>query len=239
MVSTEIDKVIRGEKDVPDFIFNLFLFFRQYFLKNENYETEASIKQNIIRFFNINLQENLKTPLNSVTEIEDLRINKNLSVNKISDTEIDVNNLFVEFLAGEKWYPFSYLSDGTKRLFYIIAEVSFDKIFLNKIETINFDDKIILLEEPELGLYPHTLFNLMVYLKEESIKKQIILSTHAPEVLDHLDKNELNKIYICNYSKEKQTTLRKLSEKDIKDAQDYMNDLELSDFWKHTNKLSE
>lgn len=86
-------------------------------------------------------------------------------------------------------------------MFYIISEISV-KIQVNKVFGItNISDgmnecKIIFIEEPELGIHPHQLAKLMEFLKEESKNNQIIITTHSPQVLNYLDKDKLDNIFI-------------------------------------------
>ena len=72
----------------------------------------------------------------------------------------------------------------------------------------------------------------MDFIKEQSETKQIIITTHSPEVLNTLKMDELDRIIIARYDKEKGTQMSHLSEDDIKHARSYMKDeLFLSDYW--------
>ena len=66
-----------------------------------------------------------------------------------------IENIQLDFKIDGRWLPWSQLSDGTKRLFYIIAEVS-------------NNEALILIEEPELGIHPHQFNLLMDFLKEQA-----------------------------------------------------------------------
>jgi predicted ATP-dependent endonuclease of OLD family len=44
---------------------------------------------------------------------------------------------------------------------------------------------LFMLEEPELGIHPHQLQLLMNYIKAQAKEKQIILTTHSPQVFRH------------------------------------------------------
>ncbi len=245
--SSEINKIIRDGKK-PLFLHFLFSFYKAYYSYYDQNTKAEQVKNDVVEFFNQNIRNNLYNNLKSFTIIEDIRINKDISVNKIEDNNFKISNVFFEFFVNNKWFPFSNLSDGLKRIFIIIAEISFDKIVidnkLTKSDYVNptylnypFNNKIILLEEPELGIHPHQLFQLMTFLKESSKDKQIIISTHSPEILDHLDKDELDRIIICEFNKNKGSILKHLSDKDIEKAKKYMQELDLSDYWKHTNNF--
>jgi predicted ATPase len=144
--------------------------------------------------------------------------------------EIIIEDLFLEFKINNSWLPFSQLSDGTKRIFYIISEVA--GLFSDP-ESEN--KQIIFIEEPELGIHPHQLFDLMQFLKEQSEEKQIIITTHSPQVLDILDKDELNRIKIT-YTTEKGTQVRGLNDHEKQKAEIYMDKTGfLSDYWRFSD----
>jgi predicted ATP-dependent endonuclease of OLD family len=75
----------------------------------------------------------------------------------------------------------------------------------------------------------------MLFLKEQSRHKQIIITTHSPQVLDILNKDELGNIIIASYEKGEGTKLRHLDEKEIAKAQQYMEEDYLSDYWRFSD----
>jgi ABC-type multidrug transport system ATPase subunit len=161
--------------------------------------------------------------LQSFTPIQDIRIDKKLFRNASKNDTLIVDNIIPEFFVNNEWFTFNQLSDGTKRIFYILT-------------SINFEKDIILLEEPELGIHPHQLYLLMQFIKEQAEEKQIIITTHSPEVLNILKMDELDSIIITSYDTEKGTQMHKLSEKQIKKAQKYMETTGfLSNYWVHSN----
>lgn len=206
-------------------------FYEQAF----NISKITTIIEQLNVFFN-----NVKEALNIFTDINNLRISPNLNLYFNKDrNEIDLHNLFFEFFLNNSWMPYSSLSDGSKRLFYIISEVVSisEKDVLTSVHSskslneLVISDNIILLEEPELGIHPHQLHKLMLFIKEQSKEKQIILTTHSPQVLNILNADELDRIIICNYDKEKGTQLRHLTEKETHKAKLYMQEDFLSDYW--------
>ncbi len=234
--SNEINQAMRDKK-TPYFIRYLIMFFQTFYLnKYNNSVTKERIIADVYNYFNTNYRANVKHILQKFTEIKDVKLNKDIFINKIDSGYFSIKNLFFEFQINDKWLPFSNLSDGLQRIILILSEISIDEIRtapFNK-EKMQGDDeyyeipigkRIVLLEEPELGIHPHQLFKLMTFIKEASIKNQIIISTHSPEILDHLDNNEKNK----------GTKLKHLSEIEKKDAQEYMTELDLSDYWKHSD----
>lgn len=160
--------------------------------------------------------------LNAFSPIESVKINENINIYKIED-KILFENLTLEFKIDGDWVPWSYLSDGTKRLFFLITEIS------------SQEDGLILVEEPELGVHPDQLFKLMQFIKEQSETKQIIISTHSPIVLDCLKSDELDRIIIAR-AENGHSHFHKLSEKKIEKAKNYIAEAgDLSYYWLHSD----
>lgn len=179
--------------------------------------------------------KSLSEELATYTDIRQLRVSPNFNIYFNQDNfKTDVQNLYIEFLINGEWIPFKNLSDGTKRLFYIISEIAsyelFEKVIFKKVKG------IIFLEEPELGIHPHQLHKLMLFIKEQSKEKQIILTTHSPQVLNILDADELDRIIICKYDQQLGTQLNHLTERQIEKGKLYMQDEGfLSDYWVHSD----
>jgi len=156
------------------------------------------------------------------TPINDVRFNSNINL-YFDGAKLIVDNVKLEFRINDNWLPWAHLSDGTRRLFYIVSEVT-------------NTNGLILLEEPELGVHPHQFHLLMNFLKDQSEHKQIIISTHAPKALDYLNFDELNNILITYYDPEKGTQLKHLSEGEKAKAVAYANEVGfLSDYWLHSD----
>lgn len=167
---------------------------------------------------NSDIKENLKR----FSNIDDIRFNSNVNVYS-DDKSIIIDNIKIDFKVNGNWLPWSQLSDGTKRLFYIISEIT-------------NANGLVLIEEPELGVHPHQFSLLMEFLKEQSKQKQLIISTHSPKALDHLSVEELNCILIASFDKINGTKLRHLSNKEIKKAKLYMKEVGFfSDYWMLSN----
>ena len=99
-------------------------------------------------------------------------------------------------------------------------------------EITNQESGFVLLEEPELGIHPHQFNLIMEFLKEESENKQILISTHSPQALNHLKEDELSHILISSYQSAKGTQIKHLSSAKIKKAKKYMNEVGFfSDYW--------
>ena len=193
----KVNKILESGKDDDNFF------------KNE-FENDKKI---------IEIQNNLKL----YTPISAIRISDGFSIKSNKVDEINVNYLRLEFLINGEWLDWQQLSDGTKRLFYIVAEIT------------AHEDKIILLEEPEIGVHPTQLFSLMNFLISQAKHKQIIISTHSPQVLNTLASYQLQSIIVAEMT-DKGTKMRHLTEKQIKKAKNYMaTELSLGDYWLHSD----
>ena len=196
-------------------IFNDFDFSKNKFEKfnDKQFIKELSIKPILI--------EKLK----KFTPIKDLKIKQPFLFTKLdSIKEVGVDNLFFDFKINNSWHPWKELSDGTKRLFNIVTQI------LSR-------ECLILIEEPELGIHPDQLYKLMDFLKEQSKEKQIIITTHSPDVLNILGADELDRIIVTKHDNEKGTIMRKLKAPQIEKARRYMESagLFLSDYWVHSD----
>jgi predicted ATP-dependent endonuclease of OLD family len=162
--------------------------------------------------------------LRNYTPIQGFRIKQGFPVTH-KPHGINLDFLMFEFLVNGEWLPWIYLSDGTKRLFHLVENIS------------SSNKNIFLIEEPELGIHPNQLYKLMRFLELESANKQIILTTHSPDVLHLIQADQLERIVITRFDAKKGTLMHKLSEKQQQKAQNYMNTegLWLSDFWVHSN----
>jgi predicted ATP-dependent endonuclease of OLD family len=189
----------------------------------EPFESESLLNdgmlQEIETHFKVN--DNLKEHLKRFSPIKDFRVTSGYN---IEANYYKINNVILEFFVNNNWYSWEQLSDGTKRLFYIISQ------------TIN-NQSLVIIEEPEVGVHPDQLFLLMNFLSAQSKSKQIIVTTHSPDVLNTLEKNELHKIIVTRFDSERGTLMHHLSPKKMEKALRYINTegLELKDFWVHSN----
>lgn len=73
-----------------------------------------------------------------------------------------------------KSFHANFLSDGTVSVLAIIIALYFES-----------DSNIVILEEPERNIHPKLLANLLNSADEVSLDKQVIITTHNPELLKH------------------------------------------------------
>ncbi len=187
---------------------------------NDLYKEKNSSIEKIKEY--LNLKKSLLLDLKNYSPIKSLRLSPALNIT-LSEKRIDINYILLEFWVNNTWLSWEQLSDGTKRLFHIIVQINDSK-------------GLVLLEEPENGVHPDQLYLLMDFLKEQSKQKQIILTTHSPEVLNILNKDELDAIIVTRFEEDKGTLMHHLSAKKQKEGQKYMTKVaHLSDFWVHSN----
>ncbi|HEV7503427.1 MAG TPA: AAA family ATPase [Thermoanaerobaculia bacterium] len=76
-----------------------------------------------------------------------------------------------ERFAAESYLPASFLSDGTLHLAALILALYFDKAALT------------IIEEPERNIHPHLISKVVAMMQEASGRKQIVATTHNPDVV--------------------------------------------------------
>lgn len=105
-----------------------------------------------------------------------------LKISKFADRSMHFS--LRELFCKSQYLPASLLSDGTVYITALIIALFFDEKPYEKLP-------LIILEEPERNIHPSLIFKMMQMLKEASKKKQIILTTHNPEVVKHTDLGDL------------------------------------------------
>jgi predicted ATPase len=112
------------------------------------------------------------------------------------------------------------ISDGTLRFFCLLL------IFYNPFEpSTRYANKIICIDEPELGLHPDMLYTLREAIKYAAETSQIIISTHSPQLLDWFD---FKNIRVFEKDEHNATIVKELDKKKFEGWYDkYM----LGDMW--------
>ncbi len=194
---------------------------RQYYIEPEDL---SKIKEIMVQRFQQFYQDRYAENISAYTPIEGVRISPKMYDRNILPDDIEISFVLCEFLINGYWYLWNQLSDGTRRVFSVVMSI------------IDAEDKIILLEEPELGLYPDQLQKLLTFIKEQSSRLQFIITTHSPDVMDILGIDELDRINICEMKGDEGTKIRKMNAKEKKGAETYYKNTGfLSDYWKHQN----
>ncbi|CAG0971733.1 MAG: Chromosome partition protein Smc [Candidatus Methanoperedens nitroreducens] len=152
---------------------------------------------------------NLAIVLKNILENED---NKRKLSNLVRDVlpfveDMDVEKLtdksllfkLREIYSKNQYLPASFLSDGTIYITALIIALYFDR------------KPIIIIEEPERNIHPYLISRLVNMMKEVSEEKQIIITTHNPEVIKHAG---LENIYLLSRNEEGFSTISKPSDKE-------------------------
>jgi predicted ATPase len=221
-------------KLTSSFFDGLYKFLSEIDRDNPDLLTQFPELKNRIVLFSEKYFEKINPIISRYSPIKEIRLNGDFTIITAEENlKQTINNFYIEFLIDQSWVPFAMLSDGTKRLFYVISEILASYNSRNS----QFDDlNIVLLEEPELGIHPHQLHLLMQFIKEQSRYKQIIITTHSPQVLDVLEPDELDRIIICHYDTQNKTQLNHLSDKEASKAKKYMeSEAFLSDYWRFSD----
>lgn len=80
-----------------------------------------------------------------------------------------------ETYAENQYLPASLISDGTINVTALIAALYFEK------------KPVAIIEEPERNIHPSLISKVVAMMKDASKKKQVIVTTHNPEVVRHAD----------------------------------------------------
>ena len=99
-----------------------------------------------------------------------------------------------ETYSPKKFYS-NFLSDGTVNMLALVIALYFTK-----------ESKIVILEEPERNLHPQLMKKLIELAKDASSEKQIIITTHTPEIIKY---TELTTLLLAHRSKEGFTHVEK------------------------------
>ncbi len=79
----------------------------------------------------------------------------------------------------DSYVPAAFLSDGTIHLVALILALYFER------------GEIIVIEEPERNIHPRLISKVVGMLKDTSRRKQVIVTTHNPELVKHADLADL------------------------------------------------
>ena len=80
-----------------------------------------------------------------------------------------------ETYSQKEYIPASLISDGTINIAALIIALYFDK------------KSLTIVEEPERNIHPHLISRVVNMMKDASRNKQIIVTTHNPEMVRHAD----------------------------------------------------
>jgi len=96
------------------------------------------------------------------------------------------------------YFPASFVSDGTVNVGALIVALYFE------------EEGITIIEEPERNIHPSLISKVMDMMKDASKNKQIIVTTHSPEVVKHAG---LDNLLLVSRNEEGFSTLSRPREK--------------------------
>ena len=107
------------------------------------------------------------------------------------------------------------VSDGTVRLLALLVVTTWSV----------HDSSLITIEEPENGVHPHLAEYLVEILRSASERSQVIVTTHSPSLLDHLEPQE---VILCD-KKDGFTKLQRAST--VVDIDQFRKHFGLGELW--------
>ncbi|MBC8403836.1 MAG: AAA family ATPase [Planctomycetes bacterium] len=117
--------------------------------------------------------------------------------------------------SSDSFFDVSAFSDGTLR-FIALATLLLQPVELRP--------KVIVIDEPELGLHPSAISLLASLIKQASVHTQVIAATQSPLLLDHFQPDE---VLVANRSQGK-TSISRLDEDSL---HAWLEDYSLGELW--------
>ncbi len=167
--------------------------------------------------------ENLATILHRMTAEERASIVQGLrgivpGFKKLTTTKLPIEDTLafqiVEDELSAAINPIS-ASDGTIRLLALLVLTTWSAR----------NSSLITIEEPENGVHPHLAENIVDMLRSASERSQLIVTTHEPDLLDHLEPSE---VLLCD-KEDGFTKLRKAS--NVADIEQFRKHFSLGELW--------
>lgn len=121
-----------------------------------------------------------------------------INVEKFTDKSLMLNIKETYTQQRKEYFPASLMSDGTINIVALIIALYFES------------SPITIIEEPERNVHPYLMARISSFLKEASKKKQIIVTTHNPEIVKHTN---IDDILLVSRCKEGYSTLSRPSER--------------------------
>jgi predicted ATPase len=120
-----------------------------------------------------------------------------------------------ELYNSNRYMPAPFISDGTINL-------------INMIVALYFEDKaFVIIEEPERSIHPALISKVIEMMKDASRKKQIILSTHNPEIVKAAGPHD---IYLISRSEDGFSSVSRPYEKE--EVRTFLeNDIKIEDLY--------
>ncbi|MDD1720082.1 MAG: AAA family ATPase [Methanoregulaceae archaeon] len=100
-----------------------------------------------------------------------------IAVEKFMDMSLLLK--YREVYSEDKYLPASMISDGTLNITALIIALYFE------------ERPVTIIEEPERNIHPHLISRLVAMLKDAARRKQIIITTHNPEMVKHVNVDDI------------------------------------------------
>jgi predicted ATPase len=200
-------KLLLEDVSIPSFALDIVTFFKQlsvYSIDPKLPKRSAIITgKNELDFDGSNLSlvlkrilEDKKTKSQFSMLVKDiLPFVEDISIERYSDKSVIAN--LKETYSKKKYFPASLLSDGTINIITIIIILYFEK------------KPFIIIEEPERSMHPYLISKMINMMNEVIGKKQILLTTHNPEIVKY---TKLNNLYCIKRDAEGFSIINKASE---------------------------
>lgn len=104
---------------------------------------------------------------------------ESLSVDNFAGTSL-IFKLKEKYFKKQQYLPASLISDGTINITALIIALYFSR-----------RTSLTIIEEPERGIHPYLISKIVKLMKEVSKKKQIIVTTHNPEMINHVKPEDI------------------------------------------------
>ena len=88
--------------------------------------------------------------------------------------------------------------------------------------------KVIIIDEPELGLHPYAITQLSEMIKEASNHSQVIIATQSPYLVDEFSVNDIVVVESVKEEGYSHTQIKRLKESELKE---WLNEYTISDLW--------
>jgi len=119
---------------------------------------------------------------------------EDLAIERFSDKSLIAS--LKETYSKKKYFPASLLSDGTINIIALIIILYFE------------EKDFIIIEEPEKRIHPNLIAKIMNMMNDVKDKKQLIITTHNPEVVRYTD---IEYLYIIRRDKEGFSNIEKVT----------------------------
>ena len=124
-----------------------------------------------------------------------------------------------ESYAPETSLPATFISDGTINVIALIVALYFE------------EHSVVMIEEPERNIHPHLISHVVEMLKDKAEKKQILVTTHNPEVVEHAG---LENLLLISRHKDGFSRVSRPSEKEMVNTF-LKNEIGLGDLYVHNS----